>query len=50
MVKKSENVLDKKNPKTTKRCHVYKGYASSCDVGVLNSFNPILQLKSTNLQ
>ena len=29
----------KKNSKITKRCHVYKGYASSYNVDNLDSFN-----------
>ena len=27
--------------------HAFKGYASTYNVGILNSFNPKLQLKST---
>ena len=36
---KCENLLDKKNAKITKRCCAYKGYASSYNVHILNSFN-----------
>ena len=43
----SENSLDKKNIKITKREHSFKGYASTYNVEVLNSFNPELQLKDT---
>ena len=31
----------------TKRVHAFKGYASSYNVDILNSFNPELQLKGT---
>ena len=39
MIKKSENVLKEKN--------AFKGYASSYNVEILNSFYPKLQLKDT---
>ena len=45
--KKSENFLNEKNIKTTKREHAFKGYASTYNVEILNSFNPELQLKDT---
>ena len=45
--KKSENFLSEKNVKITKRAHFFKGYASSCNVEDLNSFNPKVQLKDT---
>ena len=31
----------------TKRAHAFKGYTSSFNVGILNSFDPELQLKGT---
>ena len=45
--KKSENILNKKNVKVTKRAYTFKGYASSYNVEILYSFNPKLQLKDT---
>ena len=45
--KKTENFLNKNNVKITKRSHAFKGYASSYNVKILNSFNPELQLKDT---
>ena len=39
--------MNKKNIKTTKREHAFKGYASTCSVEILNSFNLELQLKDT---
>ena len=45
--KKRANFLNKKNIKTTKREHAFKGYASTYNVEILNSFNPELQLKDT---
>ena len=33
--------------KITKRARAFKGYASSYNVNILNSFNPELQLKDT---
>ena len=41
----SENFLNKKNVKMTKWSHADRGYASTYNVGILNSFNPELQLK-----
>ena len=35
--------LSKKNAKITKRSHSYKGYPSSHNIDILNSFNPELQ-------
>ena len=40
-------MLNKKNVKLTKRVHDFKGFASSYNVEILNSFNPKLQLKDT---
>ena len=45
--KKSKNFLNKKNLKITKRAHACKGFASSYNVEILNSFNHELQLKDT---
>ena len=45
--KKRQNFLDEKNAKITKPSHSYKGYASSYNVDILDSFNPELQLKDT---
>ena len=36
-----------KNVKKTKQSHSYKGYASTDNANILNSFNPGLQLKNT---
>ena len=38
-IKKSETVLNEENVKIAKRAHAFKGYASSYDVEILNSFN-----------
>ena len=37
--------MKKKNEKITKRAHALKGYASTYNVGILNSFNPELKFK-----
>ena len=53
MKQKTENFLNEKTAKITKRAHAFKGYASSCNVEILNSSNTELQLKDTessNLQ
>ena len=53
MTQKTENFLNEKNAKITKQAHAFKGYASSCNVEILNSSNTELQLKdreSSNLQ
>ena len=39
--------MNEKNVKITKRALAFKGYASSYNVAILNSFNPELQLKDT---
>ena len=44
---KSENYLNEKNVKITKREHAFKAYPSTCNVEILNSFNPEIQLKDT---
>ena len=46
-MQKSENFLDEKNVKITKRKDAFKGFASTYNVEILNSFNPELQLKDT---
>ena len=40
--------LNEKNVKVTKRTHDFKGYASSHNVEVLNSFNLKIKLKDTH--
>ena len=47
MKQKSEHFLNKKNVKVTKPSLAFKGYASSYNVEVFNSFNPKIQLKDT---
>ena len=42
---KKRNFLNEKNIKITKREHAFKGYASTNNNEILNSFNPELQLK-----
>ena len=39
--------MNEKNVKTTKRAEAFKGYTSSDNVEILNSFNRELQLKDT---
>ena len=39
--------MNERNVKITKREYVFKGYASSFNVAILNSFNSELQLKDT---
>ena len=43
VIQKSENLLNEKNVKIAKREHAFKGYASTYNNGILNSFNPELQ-------
>ena len=43
--KKSENFLNEKNVKVTKRSHAFTSYASSYNVEILNFFNSKLQFK-----
>ena len=45
--KKIEHFFNEKIVKITKRSRAFKGYASSYNVEILNSFNPELQLKDT---
>ena len=47
MIQKSQKCLNKKIVKITKRTYAFKGYASTYNVEILNSFNPELQLKDT---
>ena len=42
-----EKFLNEKNIKTAKREHVFKDYASTYNVEILNSFNPELQINNT---
>ena len=42
---KSESFLNERNVKVTKRSRAYRGYASTYNVKILNSFNAKLQLK-----
>ena len=39
--------MNEKNIKIIKREHAFKGYASTYNIEILNSFNPELQLKDT---
>ena len=50
VIQKSENFLNGKNGKLTKREHAFKGFASTHNVEILNSFNPRLQLKDLQLK
>ena len=43
VIQRSENLLNEKNVKIAKREHAFKGYASTYNNGILNSFNPELQ-------
>ena len=45
---KGKNFLKEKNIKRTKPEHAFKGFASSYNVEIVNSFNPELQLKDTD--
>ena len=45
MQKKRENFLNEKNIKNKKREHVFKGFPSTFNLEILNSFNSDLQLK-----
>ena len=48
MIQKSKNFLNEKNVKVTKWKHAFKGFASSYNAEILNSFNPDLQVKDTD--
>ena len=45
--KKGKSFLNEKNIKITKWAHAFKGFASSYNVEILNSFNPELKLKDS---
>ena len=45
--KKLENLLNEKNIKIAKREYAFKGFASTYNVKIINSFTPELQLKDT---
>ena len=45
--KNSENFLNEKNAKITKWSHAYRGYPSTYNVAISNSFSPKQQLKYT---
>ena len=47
MIQKYENFLNEKNVKITKQTRAFKGYVSSYNVEILNSFNPELQLRGS---
>ena len=47
MIKKSEKFLNEQNVTITKRELPFPGFASTYDVGILNSSNRELQLKET---
>ena len=44
---KNENFFNKINVKIIKRAHAFKGYENSYNVEILNSSNPVLQIKVT---
>ena len=46
-IKKKWKSFELKKCKNTKRAHAFKGYASSCNVKVLNFFSPEIQPKDT---
>ena len=48
--KKTENFLNKKNVKVAKGEHAFKGFASTYNIKILNSFNPEFNLKMLNLE
>ena len=47
MIQKKWKFFERKNIKITKWAHPFKGYESSYNAEVLNSFNPEIQLKDT---
>ena len=47
MQRKVQYVLNERNVKITKRTNAFKGYASTYNVEILNSFYLALQLKGT---
>ena len=50
MIQKSRNFLNEKNVKVTKRKHAFKGFASSYNAEILNSFTLTYKLKILILQ
>ena len=49
MIQKKWTFLNEKIYKNKKREHASKGYASTYNIEILNSFNPELQLKDTEI-
>ena len=47
IAKQKKFFLDEKNAKITKQSHAYRGFASTYNFKILDSFNPELQLKDT---
>ena len=47
MIQKSESFLSQKTVIITKREHEFKGFASTYDVEILNSFNAEVQIKDS---
>ena len=47
MIQKSENFLSQKTVNIAKREHEFKGFASTYDVEILNSFNAEVQIKDS---
>lgn len=47
--RKSENFSNEKNVKVRKRSHAYRSIAITYDVDVLNSSNPELQFKDSEI-
>ena len=47
MIQKSEKFLSQKTVNITKREHEFKGFASTYDVEILNSFNAEVQIKDS---
>ena len=47
MIQKSENFLNEKNVKITKREHTFKNFSSIYNAEILNCFNSELQLSNT---
>ena len=47
MIQKRENFLSQKTVNITKREHEFKGFASTYDVEILNSFNAEVQIKDS---
>ena len=48
--KKTENFLNKKKVKVAKGEHAFKGFASTYNIKILNSFNSEFNLKMLNLE